>query len=106
MRKRQHKILGKSVAEAEGKLIMVMLAVDRVFGKISQEIVEEVVQELLQDDFTPDNMKNALLDIWPDTDNFPQTINELQAVCEKLGDPGASRNAARLALQTMNQEIS
>lgn len=61
----------------------------------------EVVQELIQDDFTPDNLALALRAIWPGTERRGTMIRDLQEVSARLGSPGASLNAARLALDLL-----
>lgn len=59
---------------------------------------KEVVTELIQDDFTPPSLADALLAIWPGTDQHRRAVKELRDVCTHLGPPGASHNAAQLAL--------
>jgi len=58
----------------------------------------EVVRELIQNDFTPEKLAATLRDIWPGTARREAMTRELAEVCLRLGRPGASRHAARLAL--------
>ncbi len=62
----------------------------------------EVVKELLQDDFTPINLKNALSSILPNQQKNIETHEQLSYVSSLLGAPGASKNVANLAFNTMN----
>lgn len=57
----------------------------------------EVVTELIQEDFTPPTLAEALLAIWPGTERHRLVIKGLQETCTRLGPPGASQQAARLA---------
>ena len=61
----------------------------------------EIVAELIQQDFTPTTLADALFAIWPGTDQHRQLITDLQEVCTRLGPPGASQKAARLALDLL-----
>lgn len=63
----------------------------------------EVVQELIQDNFTPENLAQALRAIWPGTVRQRTMIKDLQEVSSSLGSPGASLTAARLALELIVQ---
>lgn len=58
----------------------------------------EVVTELIQQDFTPARLAEALLAIWPGSERHALQRAELQTVSALLGAPGASLQAARLAL--------
>ncbi|MBU4153067.1 MAG: lipid-A-disaccharide synthase [Proteobacteria bacterium] len=58
----------------------------------------EVVQELIQTDFTPEKLAQALRVLWPGTERQAKMVRDLREVGARLGRPGASRNAARLAL--------
>lgn len=62
----------------------------------------EVVTELIQHAFTPQTLAAALLAIWPGTERQRLVVSGLQEVCSRLGPPGASKNAARLALTLLN----
>ncbi|MDD5759448.1 MAG: lipid-A-disaccharide synthase [Desulfobulbaceae bacterium] len=64
---------------------------------------KEVVTELIQGDFTPTTLAEALLAIWPGTDQHRATIHGLREVCTHLGSPGASLQAAQLALDLLNE---
>ena len=63
---------------------------------------EEIVQELIQDSFTSENVKHALLAIWPGTENYNRIQGKLHGVCQQLGGKGASRRTAQLALETIS----
>lgn len=58
----------------------------------------EVVRELLQDDLSAENMQRELKRIWPGSPQYKQAQQELAEVSASLGAPGASNNAAKLAL--------
>ncbi len=58
----------------------------------------EVVRELLQDDLTAENMQRELKRIWPGSLQHQLARQELAEVSTSLGVPGASNNAAMLAL--------
>ena len=61
----------------------------------------EVVTELLQEDFTPENLCDALIEIWPKSEKNLQMRQDLEKVSALLGTKGASANAARLALKVV-----
>ena len=61
----------------------------------------EVVTELIQQEFSPDTLTAALLAIWPGTERWRRLIEGLQEVSGRLGGPGASDKAARLALELL-----
>ncbi len=65
----------------------------------------EVVKELLQGDLTADNMQRELRRIWPGTKGYQQTRQALAGVSASLGPPGASANAAALALSLMGKAV-
>jgi lipid-A-disaccharide synthase len=58
----------------------------------------EVVKELLQDDLTAANLHRELQLIWPGSEKNKLMRRELSEVSAALGKPGASANAAKLAL--------
>lgn len=60
---------------------------------------QELVRELLQDDFTPSNLRQALLAIWPGQEAHRLVKTQLASLCLKLGQPGAARRTAALALE-------
>lgn len=61
----------------------------------------EVVTELIQQEFSPESLTRALLDIWPGTERRGKVIQGLAEVCTRLGAPGATAKAARLALELL-----
>ena len=61
----------------------------------------EVVTELIQQEFSPDSLTAALLAIWPGTEKRRRLIVGLEEVSARLGTPGASNKAARLALELL-----
>ena len=58
----------------------------------------EVVTELLQENATPENISDELLRLLVDKEACVQMKKELAEVVGSLGEPGASRRAAELAL--------
>ncbi|NOX24916.1 MAG: lipid-A-disaccharide synthase [Deltaproteobacteria bacterium] len=65
----------------------------------------EVVKELLQGELTADNMQRELRRIWPGTEEYQKTRQALAKVSASLGPPGASANAAALALSLMGKAV-
>lgn len=63
----------------------------------------EIVRELIQDDFTPENITEAILAMWPGTSTNQIIMQKLQEVTDQLGGEGASRRTAKLALATIKQ---
>lgn len=63
---------------------------------------KEVVKELLQNEFTADNLVEALLEIWPGTPQYVRQKEQLAGIREQVGPAGASEKAAQLALEVMN----
>lgn len=59
----------------------------------------QVVDELLQEDLSAEAISAALKKIWPGTQKNRLMRSDLAEVSRRLGKPGASRNAARLALE-------
>jgi lipid-A-disaccharide synthase len=59
----------------------------------------EVVAELLQDDATPENIGVEMMRLLADQGVAELMRKELTGVVESLGNPGASRRAAELALE-------
>jgi lipid-A-disaccharide synthase len=64
---------------------------------------KEVVTELIQEDFTPKTLTDALYAIWPGSARHLKEVKDLQDVCARLGYPGASQKAARLALALLQK---
>ena len=61
----------------------------------------EVVPELLQYKATPDNIFEQMLPLLRNKEARAAMQKELTLVCEKLGEPGASRRAAKMAIEMM-----
>jgi lipid-A-disaccharide synthase len=61
----------------------------------------EVVPELLQYKATPDNIFKQMLPLLRNKEARAAMQKELTLVCEKLGEPGASRRAAKMAIEMM-----
>lgn len=59
----------------------------------------EVVPELLQDDAIPIKIYQKVSELLTDHDLRQQMKMQLATVCERLGEPGASVRAARIALE-------
>ncbi len=62
----------------------------------------EVVKELIQDDLTAENLRKEIEKIWPGTDQHQREKQELAKISTALGQPGASKNTAKLALQLLD----
>jgi lipid-A-disaccharide synthase len=58
----------------------------------------EIVPELLQEKATPDNISRALFELLDDNEARARMKKGLAEVVGRLGEPGASRRAAELAL--------
>jgi lipid-A-disaccharide synthase len=63
---------------------------------------ERVVEELLQEDATPEKISMAVGRLLDDEEYRQAMIASLRRVREKLGNPGASRRTAQLALGMIN----
>jgi len=59
---------------------------------------KEVVPELLQYEATPENIYSKLVPLLTITAARDTMLKELAQVCDKLGEPGASKRAAELAM--------
>jgi len=58
-----------------------------------------VVQELIQDDFTPEAVATEVVRMLTDREYAAAMRRDLHVVRQRLGDPGASRRAARAVLE-------
>jgi lipid-A-disaccharide synthase len=63
---------------------------------------ERVFPELIQDDFTPERLAREVLDLIRDPGRMLAVRRALAAVIRRLGGPGASARAARVALNLMS----
>ena len=64
---------------------------------------ERVVDELLQDDATPEKISGAVGRLLDDDSVRQKMIAELHKVRHALGEPGASRRTAQLALEMIRR---
>jgi lipid-A-disaccharide synthase len=62
----------------------------------------EVVPELLQDKAEPENIAGTILEILSDDAAYMRMRNDLADVKRLLGEPGASRRVARIALEMIS----
>jgi len=62
---------------------------------------ERMFPELLQDDFTPEHLAREVLLLVGDRGRLDAMRRGLARIIERLGGPGASRRAARVALEIM-----
>ena len=60
---------------------------------------ERVFPELIQDDFTPAHLAREVLKLIKDPERIVAVRRGLATVIRRLGGPGASRRAARVALE-------
>lgn len=65
---------------------------------------ERLFPELLQDDFTSENLVREVLSLVGDRERLKARRRGLAKIIERLGGPGASRRAARVALTVMGKE--
>ena len=69
------------------------------FAMVDLVAGETIVPELMQDDFTPEAVAKQALDLLTDPKAALRVRTALRAVRHKLGEPGASRRAARAVLE-------
>ena len=62
---------------------------------------ERVFPELLQDDFTPERLAHEVLSLIQDPKRLETVRRGLATVIRRLGGPGASARAARVAVELM-----
>ena len=62
---------------------------------------ERVFPELLQDDFTPERLAHEVLSLIQDPGRIKAVRRGLATVIRRLGGPGASARAARVAVELM-----
>jgi lipid-A-disaccharide synthase len=60
---------------------------------------ERVFPELIQDDFTPGRLAQEVLSLIRDPERLSALHRGLATVIRRLGGPGASRRAARVAVE-------
>jgi lipid-A-disaccharide synthase len=63
---------------------------------------ERVFPELLQDDFTPERLAHEVLSLIQDPGRIERVRRGLAAVIRRLGGPGASARAARVAVELIS----
>jgi lipid-A-disaccharide synthase len=66
---------------------------------------ERVFPELLQDDFTPERLAHEVLSLIRDPGRMTAVRRGLATVIRRLGGPGASRRAARVAVELMGPAV-
>ena len=67
---------------------------------------ERVFPELIQDDFTPERLAHEVLSLIQDPGRMMAVRRGLATVIRRLGGPGASRRAARVAVELMDSKMS
>jgi lipid-A-disaccharide synthase len=70
-------------------------------GLVNLVAGETVAPELIQESASPERLAQEALSILIDRERFSAMRSALRVVKEKLGTPGASEKAARLALKMM-----
>jgi len=65
----------------------------------------QVVTELLQKKCTATKIRAALEDIWPGSSNHQQMIKDLAQVASLLGEAGASKRTAQIALKIITDNL-
>ncbi|MGA9756383.1 MAG: hypothetical protein WBV23_14700, partial [Desulfobaccales bacterium] len=65
---------------------------------------ERVFPELIQDDFTPEHLAREVFGLIRDPDRMIAVRRGLAAVIRRLGEPGASARAARVAVELMGSK--
>jgi len=73
------------------------------FSLVNLVAGQTVVPELLQDDATPERLAQATTQLLEDGEAARRMREQLAAVTSKLGSPGASGRAARLALELIGK---
>jgi lipid-A-disaccharide synthase len=66
---------------------------------------ERVFPELLQDDFTPERLAHEVLGLIQDPERMIAVRRGLATVIRRLGGPGASMRAARVAVELMDSRV-
>ena len=67
---------------------------------------ERMFPELIQDDFTPARLAHEVLSLIQDPERIKAVRRGLTTVIRRLGGPGASSRAARVAVELMDQKMS
>jgi lipid-A-disaccharide synthase len=62
---------------------------------------ERLFPELIQEDFTPESLAREIISLVQDLDRLARMRRGLVQIIQRLGGPGASRRAARVALAVM-----
>ena len=65
---------------------------------------ERLFPELIQDDFTPEHLAHEVLSLIQDPGRIKAVRRGLATVIRRLGGPGASRRAARVAVELMDSK--
>jgi lipid-A-disaccharide synthase len=79
-----------------------LVKLDRI-GMVNILLDEMVVPELIQGDANPENIFNTASKILSDDQVYENVKFKLGRVKEKLGGDGASKKAARLILEILNE---
>ena len=67
---------------------------------------ERMFPELIQDDFTPERLAHEVLSLIRDPGRLKAVRRGLATVIRRLGGPGASTRAARVAVELMDSKMS
>ena len=74
----------------------------KYFSLVNLIADRKIIPELLQDEVTPEAIAAELQQLLDNPSYRKDVVNGLTEVTEKLGDPGCSMRAARLALECVN----
>ncbi len=77
----------------------------KYFSLVNLIADREIIPELLQDEVTPENISHHLQAMLTDAGYRKDVLNGLAEVSVKLGAPGCSKRAAKIALECMTRYI-
>jgi lipid-A-disaccharide synthase len=78
----------------------------RTYGMVNLVAGRRIVPELIQYDCTPQRIATEVLPLLTDADRTARVRRDLAGVRARLGEPGASRRAARAVLEVARRRSS